>query len=320
MPRVLPRAIALAIAALSVAACNDSTSPLNVSAAQLEAMGSSIAAEIEGGVTQLTAQGVMSTNGGGGGSFSRLPYFSRLPRSGTSFSRYAAGAMVDPCGVPSEDPPTDSDADQVPDNLTVTFALPACHYSDLASGTSFDLTGVLRVSDPQPATAGMALDFSLNNLRIDISSPDGSGYVLRDGVASVLVSETGLSQLVDWTESAQMSGVPSVGLDINWMATFAAAQGQSILAGQPLPDGTYAPNGSVDYREGNRTASFSVTTLEPLVYSAACAAGTAPDGGTAFSPFTAGRVRVAITSGEGAGSVEVTYVGCNMANLVVSGR
>ena len=306
----------LTLAALSLAACGESTAPMKVSPEQLQSMGEAIAAEMESGVMQLTAQDVMS-NTGGAPTFSRLPSSAGMMTRGPAFSRFASSAASElDCGVPSENPPTDTDGDKVPDNFTVTFALPACHFADQQS--SIDVTGALRISDPQPGTSGMALSFSLDNFRLAFSGTDGSGVLLRDGSASVSASAGGLSQTQDWTEAAEITGVQTATASVNWTASFAAAQGQTITPGQPLPDGAYLANGSVGYEAGNRSASFSVTTLTALQYSAACAAGMAD--GSALTPFTAGKIRVAVTGQDGAGYVEVTYFACNAATVVVAAQ
>ena len=309
--RTIARAGVLAIGALTLAACKDSsTSPLNVTPDQLQAIGESVATELEAGSAQLTAQDVMSTNGG-------APSFSRVPRSaatmfrGLSMSRTAGAADVAQCGVASQNPPVDSDGDLIPDNWSLTFSLPACHFADQTD--SYDITGVLHITDTQPGTVGLALNFGLDNFKLAFSGANGSGYVSRDGSGSVSASQSGLSQTENWTENAVLTGVTSATVGINWSATFAAAQGQSITAGHSLPDGTYTPNGNVSFRQGNRVASFTVTTMDALQYSASCAAGVA--NGTALTPFSAGRVRVAVTSQQGSGYADVTYSSCNAATV-----
>jgi hypothetical protein len=306
----------LAIGALTFAGCggDSATAPLPITADQLQSMGESIATELEGTIAQLTAQDVMNTNGG-------APSFSRIPRGpvkmfrGLSLDRYAVSKStttdISQCGQASQTPPVDTDGDQVPDNFSVTFALPACHFSDATS--NYDVTGVLRISDPQPGTAGLALNYGLENFKVAFSGGDGSGYISRDGSGSVSVSAGGLSQTVNWTDLAVLTGVTSASDVLHWTATFAAAEGQSIVAGRALPDGVYQPNGSVTLSEGRRSASFSVTTIDPLQYSASCAAGVLE--GTSMTPFTAGRIRVSVSSAQGSGSVDVTYSSCNMATV-----
>ena len=312
--RSLRRASALTLAALTLVACSDATAPLDVSPEQLEVIGQAMATDIESNVTQLTAQQAM--NG------VEIPQFSvqrRAPGgiSGLSLSLQGVRApsfqvVGTECGVLSQNPPTDSDADQVPDNVTITFSLPACRFIE-ENGT-FDLTGLIRVTDPTPGTAAMAFNMALDNVRFTFSGAELSGYVRRDGMTSVSASQTGLSQTVSALESAQINGYPSLGADVDWAATFAAAQGSTITHGQPLPDGVYNVNGSMEYRQGGRSAHFTITTVEALQYSAECAAAVAE--GLVWSPFTGGTVRVAVRNESNRGFAQVTYNDCNEATVV----
>jgi hypothetical protein len=317
-PRSLRRASALTLAAMTLVACSDATAPLDVSPEQLEVIGQAMAGEIESGVTQLTAQEAM--NG------VEMPQFSvqrRAPGgiSGLSLSLQGASApsfqaVGTECGVLSQNPPTDTDADQVPDNVTITFSLPACHFVE-ENGT-FDLTGLIRVSDPSPGTAAMAFNLAMDNVRFTFSSAELSGFVRRDGMTSVSASQTGLSQTVSGLESAQLNGYPSLGVDVDWAATFAAAQGSTITHGEPLPDGAYNVNGSMEYRQGGRAAQFNITTVEALQYSAECAAAMAE--GLVWSPFTAGTVRVAVRNDGNIGFAQITYTDCNEATVIYVAR
>ena len=310
--RTLARAGVLAVGALTLASCKDSgTTPLNVTPDQLQAIGESVATELEGGVAQLTAQDVLNTNGG-------APTFSRVPRSaatmsGLSFSRTSTATDIAQCGVASQTPPVDTDGDLIPDNWSLTFSLPACHFADATN--SYDITGALHITDLQPATPSLSLNFGLDNFKLAFSGANGSGYVSRNGSGSVTASSSGLSQTENWTEVAVLTGVTSATVNIDWTATFAATPGQSITAGQSLPDGSYSPNGTVSFRQGNRVASFTVTTIDPLQYSAACAAGVAQ--GTSMSPFSGGHIQVAVTSQQGSGYADVTYSSCTSATVTL---
>jgi hypothetical protein len=315
--RVLARAGVLAFGALTLAACSDSsTAPLPVTPDQLQSVGESAALEIESAMASMTATDVMSTNGGAP-SFSRVPHGTVQMFRGLSLNRYAVSRTttdISQCGVASQTPPVDTDGDQVPDNFSVTFALPACHFADATS--NYDVTGVLRISDPQPGTAGLTLSYGLENFKVAFSGGDGSGYISRDGSGSVSVSAGGLSQTVNWTDLAVLTGVMSASDVLHWTATFAAVEGQSIVAGRALPDGVYQPNGSVTLSEGRRSASFTVATIDPLQYSASCAAGVVE--GTSMTPFTAGRIRVSVSSQQNSGYVDVTYASCNTATVTLS--
>ena len=317
--RSFTRTGVLTFAALTLVACSDTTAPLQISPEQLESLGYTMAAEIESGALQLTAQDAMGTVD--------APAFSVQSRrpgniGGVAFNlqraaRYPSLQVVDPeCGVPSQTPPTDSDADQVPDNLTITFAVPACRFTTETG--SFELTGQIRVADLLPGTAAMAFSMALDNFRFTFSDIEASGYIRRDGMTSVTASESGLSQSADWLESAQISGFPSLGADIDWSATFAAAQGSTITPGQPLPNGVYTLNGTFELRQGNRAAHFNISTVEALQYSAECAAGVAA--GTYAAPFTDGTVRVAISNDGDMGYAQITYAACSEAAVVFVAR
>lgn len=316
--RSIARAGALIFGALTFAACRTPfppTAPLDLSPQQYEAIAWAVGMEFESGAMQLTAQDALGT----------MDCCSRFSRARPGFRRSAASELqpasghpvsfqvVDAeCGVASQNPPTDSDADQVPDNLTITFALPACRFvytSGMYEGTH-DLTGVIRLSDPQPGTASMAFNMALDDYRMTFSQSQAVGYVRRDGLASVFASASGLSQTMSWVDLFKVAGAPDRVWDFELSATFAPAEGAIITSGQPLPDGTYAPSGSFEYREGNRSARFTVTTVEPLQYSAECAAQAVANGyGT---PFMSGHLRVFVTNGANRGYVETSYSYCSM--------
>ena len=313
--RSFRRAGAAALAALTFAACSDSTAPLDISPEELESIGLAMAMQLESGVLQLTAQDAMGTIDAPALSVQRRAPSSRFPT--LSLSRTAGYPVslqtVDPeCGVPSQNPPTDSDGDQVPDNLTITFAVPACRI--VSPDGSFELTGVVRISDLLIGTPAVAFSMAMDNFRVSFSGVEGSGFVRRDGITSVSATQTGLSQTVSSLESAQITGLPSIGVDMDWAATFAAADGGTIAPGEALPDGAYQVNGSLEFRQGNRSAHFTVTTVEALQYSAQCAADVAA--GTALAPFSSGKVHVSVRNDGNPGHAEVTYLDCNEASVV----
>jgi hypothetical protein len=318
--RFITRVGALTFTALTLAACTEPLAPLDLSQEDIERIAWSIAIEIESGAMQLTPQYLPGTVD--------LPLMlsiqSRRPGNlgGASFNLQHAGGhpasfqVIDSqCGVPSQSPPTDADADLVPDNLTITFALPACRYVDV-NGSTWDLTGVIRVSDPQPSTAAMAFDMALDNLRITTSNPPAPGFHRRDGLASVVASATGLSQTMSWRESAEYGTWDgNFGAAIDLSATYTAAEGASITPGEPLPDGTYVPSGSFVRRLGNRYAQFTITTVEPLQYNAECAARVAA--GEGVVPFTSGMVRISVKNKENMGYAQVEFLDCGTGVLYV---
>lgn len=310
--RSFKRAGTLTAAALTLAACSDSTAPLDMSPDQVQAIGEVLATEIQSGAMQLTAPDAMGNVG--------TPSFSVQRRTFGNVGGLALNIQgtrprlqqVDPeCGVPSQDPPTDTDEDLIPDNLTITFAVPACRFVEETG--SFDLTGVMRITDSQLGNPSMAFNLALDNFRLTFNTTEINGFVRRDGLTSVSATASGLTQTVSWLESAQIEGFPTIGADIDWSASFTSTGG-SITPGMPLPDGVYLVNGNFEYRQGGRSAAFTITTVEELVYSAECAFGVAD--GTYASPFTAGKVRVMGRNDGDRGFAEVTYSNCEVATVV----
>ena len=316
--RFLRRAGVVTLAALTFVACSDAIAPLDVTAEDLEWVGHGIVGELESGVATLTAAGAMNTE--------YWPYFSTQGRppangGGVAFNvQHAARlpsfqAVTPECGVFSQNPPTDSDADGVPDNLTITFAVPACRFPEETG--SRDLTGVIRISDPFPRTASPAFNMAFDDFAITVAVPEHNGFIRRDGMTAVSASASGLSQTASWLQTEHTDGYPTFGMDLNWSATFAAAQGSAITAGEPLPDGAYALNGSFKYSVDGRSAYFDITTVETLQYSTECVAAMAE--GLAWMPFTAGTVRVAVRNNADMGFAQITYTDCDVRIVLSSG-
>ena len=314
--RSLTRAGVVALGALLAACSDSSTAPLQVTPDVLHSMGDNVATQIESAISTLTAQDVMNTTGGAP-SFSRVPQTSANMLRGLSFSRSTPGLLMNStattnssCGVASETTPTDSDGDGVPNDFTITFALPACHIVDQQSGNTIDVTGAFHISDPTSA-AGFGLNFGLTNFKVAFNGQTGSGYVTQNGNGSVTLSSSVLQQTENWDLAAVLTGIQSASASITWNGSFTAASGQTLSAGHSLPDGSYSPNGTFAYHEGNRVATFSIQTIDPLQYSAACA------GNGSLSPFTAGRVRVAVSNQQNSGYVDVSYANCNTATITL---
>jgi hypothetical protein len=316
--RSLRRASVVTLAALTFVACRDAIAPLDVTPEDLEWVGHGMAFEIENDVATLTAAGAMNTD--------YWPNFSMQGRrpangGGVAFNlQHAAGLpsfqAVDPeCGVFSQNPPADSDADGVPDDLTITFGAPACHFPNETG--SRELTGVIRMSDPLPGTPAPAYNMAFDDFGIIVADPELNGFNRRDGMTAVSVSASGLSQTQSWLEITRDEGYPAFDLRKDVSATFAAAQGSAIIAGEPLPDGVYALNGSIEYRVDGRPARFDVTTVEALQYSTECVAAMAA--GLAWAPFTAGTVRVAVRGIADMRFAEITYTDCQVRIVLSSG-
>jgi hypothetical protein len=56
----------------------------------------------------------------------------------------------------------------------------------------------------------------------------------------------------------------------NLLLTFTPAAGESLEFGAPLPDGTFTKSGTFTWSRGSVSRTFTVTTVEPLVWDASC--------------------------------------------------
>jgi hypothetical protein len=280
-------------------ACTEALAPLDVTAEDLEWAAHGMMFEIESGLASLTATGAMN-----------------VAFNVQQSSQYPPFEVVDPeCGLFSQSPPVDSDADGVPDNLTFTFAGPTCHFP-YETG-SREATGVIRMSDPLPGMASPAFTMTLEDLGSTIEGPELTGFASRDGWMTVSASGSGLSQIVSWLETSHYAGYATFGVGLDWSATFTAAQGSTITAGEPIPDGIYMFNGSIRLRRDARSARFIVTTIEPLQYNPACV--TAMAQGLGWTPFSAGVVRVAVQHNPAMGFYQTTYTDCTSTFGLISG-
>jgi hypothetical protein len=291
--RSLRRASVVTLAALTSVACSDAIAPLDVTPGHLEMIAHSTLFEIHAGVATLTAAGAMNTD-----------YWPNLTMP--SFH------VVDPeCRVFSQSPPADSDADGVPDNFTITFAVPACRFPEETGYR--DLTGVIRISDPHPGMVSPAFNMALDDFRITVAVAGANGFIRREGMMVVSATASGLSQTVSWLYTDQFAGWSTIGADIDWSATFSPAQGSTMTPGEPLPDGAYAFTGSIDYRLDGRSARFDFRTVEALQYSTECVAA-----GIGWSPFRAGTVRVAVRNNADMGFAQITYTDCQAKVVLMS--
>lgn len=165
----------------------------------------------------------------------------------------------------------DSDGDGAPDEATYTFALPACSFSGFRGGT-LELTGVIVLSDPTPDAPDFAWQVELEDFRWTFTSPDASrSYsALRNGTRVLSGNAAGLSLTNTVTLVRAFAGRPETTVQHNLLVTFTPDAGETLERGEPLPDGTIEKSGTLIWSRNGRSRSFTVTTVEPLVWDASC--------------------------------------------------
>jgi hypothetical protein len=296
----LTRATLAAFATLTFAACSDSTGPsdrvpdpqMSEDAAYL------ITGELLTALGSLNPDVAMSSP-----TMPLLVNRAATERDPRVVAARLASAPED-CGTLSPAVPADGDGDGIPDALTVTYTLPDCHIEDEFG--SMDITGSMYLEDDTPTVAGMSFSLAMNAIRVAVTDPEfGTITVTRDGTGSVDHTASRLAQVYDFSTLVRAQGV-SARVATEWELDFDAAPGSSIVAGEPLPDGTYAPSGTTVIEQMRDRYTFVVSAPTPLAYSATCAA----DPFMYDNPFTAGVLRVDAAGAEGDGYVEVVYSEC----------
>ncbi|HET9039027.1 MAG TPA: hypothetical protein VFN40_02590 [Gemmatimonadales bacterium] len=232
-------------ALLLVSACSDSTTPspgTAISAADVSDIGAAAGDEVEQAVSALTnpaAQGVVSPTA--------------------------------PAGCATVDDQTDTDGDLAPDAATYTFALPACSFTGFRGGT-LEVTGTIVLSDPTPDAPDLAATATLNDFTFAFTSPNATRTytAVRNGTRTLTGNASGatLSNAITVVRSAP--GRADATVVHNLLLTFTPAPGESLAFGAPLPDGTFTKSGTFTWSRGTTSLTFTVTTVEPLVWDASC--------------------------------------------------
>ena len=296
----LTRATLATIAALTLAACSDSTGPRDAvpDPEMSEQAGFLIASEILMSLGSLNPDVAMTSP-----TTPLLVNRAATVRDARVVAVRLATAPED-CGTFSPTVPADGDEDGIPDELTVTYTLPDCHIEDEFG--AMDITGSMHLEDDTPTLAGMSFSLAMNAIRVAVTDPEfGTITVTRDGTGSVDHTAAHLDQAYDFATLVRAQGA-SARFATEWDLDFDAAPGASIVAGEPLPDGTYTPSGTTIIEQMRDRYTFTVSAPTPLAYSATCAA----DPFMYDNPFTAGVLRVDAAGGETDGYVEIVFSEC----------
>jgi hypothetical protein len=211
----------------------------------------------------------------------------------------STGATSDPCVTPTS--PADTDGDGVPNDASYTFTAPPCRYTGVR-GFTLDVVGQLRVTDPAPETAGFGADISLTNLRFSLVAEDADrNYsVTRNGTMLLLGSPAGLELSSELQVLRTFTGLPDAAVEHDWVLGFDPEA--TLQINQPLPSGSLAVSGTVNWSRGDESFDLTVTTVTPLHYNAAC--------GETGQRFDDGELAVSGTFGETPGAVHIAWGEC----------
>jgi hypothetical protein len=204
------------------------------------------------------------------------------------------------CPALSENPPTDTDGDGVPDNLTLTFDPATCTFTRPGGHASLELSGAITVSDPSTVGKGLRLAFATFQQKFTI---EDSIFFQRsvDGVWQLTSDSSGFAATDSTTVLNTSSQRPSSELAKAWQVTFGADSGSTFGPCLRLPSGDFIINGTTTRTHDTVTRSFSVTTVAPLHRDVTC---------DAESKIVSGELDVIHTDSAGTATVHITYNGC----------
>jgi hypothetical protein len=240
-----------------LAGCSDSTNPGSggsIPSAEANDIGDAAADEVDQSVNALTVSGA---------------------EAGASVQSSAAQSVVGftPPGTTcaTVDNTTDSDGDGSPDHATFTFALPACSFTGFRGGT-LEITGTIELSDPTPNSVDVAYLATLTDFRFKLTSPNAarSFTAVRNGTRTLTGNAASASLSNNITVVRSVTGRADATVSHNLLLTFTAAEGESLAVGQPLPNGTFVKSGTLIWSRNGVSRTFTVTTMEPLVWDASC--------------------------------------------------
>ena len=262
-------------ALLLVSGCSDSTTPSSgtvIPAAEVSDIGAAAGDEVEQSVEALTNPAVQG---------------------------YVAPTV--PTGCATVDDETDTDGDFAPDAATYTFALPACSFTGFRGGT-LEVTGTIVLSDPTPNAADLAATATLNDLRFTFTSPDASRTfsALRNGTRTLTGNADGASHSNAITVVRSAPNRTDATIVHNLLLSFTPAAGESLAFGAPLPDGTFTKSGTFTWSRGSISRTFTVTTVEPLVWDASC---------TTDRKIASGEIHATLADG---GYIRTVWTGCGV--------
>ena len=94
----------------------------------------------------------------------------------------------------------------------------------------------------------------------------------------------------------------------DWSIQVAAAQGQSIVMDDLLPDGDFTLSGQFVYDVNGERFALSITTQTALSYDSSCVGQ--------VNPFTGGVIRAHAGGPNGQVYVQITFTGCGLEPTV----
>lgn len=210
------------------------------------------------------------------------------------------------CPTASENPPTDTDQDGVPDNLTLTFDPALCTFTSRDGRVVHVLSGAVTISDPTTEDRGLHLSWDNLEARTTI---DETVFFLRRiaGEWEQIRSATGFSLTDQTTVTHESSERPTSQLVKDWQVDFVADAGETFSHRWRLPSGTLTIDGSTERTRNGVTKSLSVVTTTPLHFDASCTERPRIDDGVLV---------IQHTGPQGTSTIAVEFTGCGEEPII----
>lgn len=286
--------------ALTLAACSSDSStgtqPVNstpLTQEEARSVATQMRGEVTAAVTGMSVEGMLNPTfvmPGAMGAFDGPRAFSNNP--------------ID-CPTLSEFPPTDADGDHVPDDLTITFALDKCTFSNPRRNSTFSISGTIHIVDPSQTDKGIRVEFGSLEHKFTVRD---TIFWLRnvDGPVQVLASSTGFTADDSTTAHWESSRFPTAELAKRWNVNFTAAE-EGFSFGRHLPSGDLTVNGSTTRTRGEDVKSFTVETVTPLHFDTTC---------DADDRITAGELNIVFVRGGNTTTINIVWNGCGVEPTV----
>lgn len=216
-----------------------------------------------------------------------------------------------PDGCPSftPDPPVDSDGDGVPDNALFTFDPQFCTFP--GEGGTMLITGSVRISDPASVVIGADVAFNqVTFAQFEDGSTDPVFGLVYDGTRSLRGQPTSLTLDENFSLVVQAAG-QQAGFSNEAGLSFTPTGGATIDFDADLPNGDVQWNGTFSAQSPEGFFVLAVETVQTLSYDAACLDAESGEGS-----IVAGVLRLAASSADGAGVVQITFNGCDVEPTV----
>lgn len=198
---------------------------------------------------------------------------------------------------------TDTDADGIPDDATVTYTVANCTVYDSATGDAYLGRGTYRVRDTSNSLYGFRVDV----VGISVRDYDGTFGVTNQSVftfteTSQTTTTGGTYHLVLEMTTSSLSPSFQTGMAHKWDITEQFNPVASIPAGGPLTDGILSISGTMDMTllEDDAPARMKMTIVgqTPLIYDDGC------------EGFTSGSYEMRLQGAPTEG-VHIVFTGCN---------